>query len=159
MVHSSPCPVANTFYDNLCPFDITTLYLFCYMLKCVLIVVHWNMCFATTYPKLALNIKKYFSIPILKYYTNFNMYAYSISCISYKVTISNQFTFTPIGAIVVVIVWLDLQLPVQSLSITTNMSFNPTRARCTWYNIMWSSLSVTCERSIVFSRYCGFLHQ
>jgi hypothetical protein len=37
------------------------------------------MCFATTYPKLALNINKYFSIPILKYYTNFNMYAYSIS--------------------------------------------------------------------------------
>jgi hypothetical protein len=30
------------------------------------------------------------------------------------------------------------------------------RARCTRYNIMWSSLSVTCGRSVVFS---GFLHQ
>jgi hypothetical protein len=28
-------------------------------------------------------------------------------------------------------------------------------ARCTRYNIMWSSLSVTCGRSVVFS---GFLH-
>ena len=26
-------------------------------------------------------------------------------------------------------------------------------ARCTWYNIRWSSLSVTCDRSVVFSRY------
>ena len=26
------------------------------------------------------------------------------------------------------------------------------QARCTWYNIMWSSLSVTCDR------YSGFLH-
>ena len=23
------------------------------------------------------------------------------------------------------------------------------RARCTWYNIMWKSLSVTCDRSVV----------
>ena len=27
------------------------------------------------------------------------------------------------------------------------------------HNIMWSSLSVTCDRSVVFSRYSGFLHQ
>ena len=34
-------------------------------------------------------------------------------------------------------------------------------ARCsgTRYNIMWSSLSVTCDRSVVFSGYSGFLHQ
>ena len=32
-------------------------------------------------------------------------------------------------------------------------------ARCTWYNIMWSSLSVTCDKSVVFSWYSGFLHQ
>ena len=32
-------------------------------------------------------------------------------------------------------------------------------ARCTWYNIMWSSLSVTCSRSVVFFWYSGFLHQ
>ena len=27
----------------------------------------------------------------------------------------------------------------------------PLMARCTWYNNMWSSLSVTCDRSVVFS--------
>ena len=32
-------------------------------------------------------------------------------------------------------------------------------ARCTRYNIMWYSLSVTCGRSVVFSGYSGFLHQ
>ena len=31
--------------------------------------------------------------------------------------------------------------------------------RCTWYNIMWSSLSVTCGRSVVFFGYSDFLHQ
>jgi hypothetical protein len=31
--------------------------------------------------------------------------------------------------------------------------------RCTQYKIMWSSLSVTCDRSLVFSGYSGFLHQ
>ena len=31
-------------------------------------------------------------------------------------------------------------------------------ARCTQY-IMWWSLSVTCDRSVVFSEYSGFLHQ
>ena len=29
----------------------------------------------------------------------------------------------------------------------------------TMYNIMWSSLSVTCDRWVVFSRYSGSLHQ
>ena len=40
---------------------------------------------------------------------------------------------------VVVIVWsLDLQLPMQSVPITTNVvSLNPTQVRYTWYNIMW----------------------
>jgi hypothetical protein len=33
----------------------------------------------------------------------------------------------------------------------------PLMARCTWYNIMWSILSVTCGRSVVFSGYSGFL--
>jgi hypothetical protein len=32
----------------------------------------------------------------------------------------------------------------------------PLMARCTRYNIMWSSLSVTCDRSVVFS---SFLHK
>jgi hypothetical protein len=27
------------------------------------------------------------------------------------------------------------------------------------YNIMWQSLSVTCDRSGIFTRYSGFLHQ
>ena len=31
------------------------------------------------------------------------------------------------------------------------VSLNPTQARCTRYNIMWSSLSVTCDRSMIFS--------
>ena len=58
----------------------------------------------------------------------------------------------------VVIVWeLDLQLPMQSVPITTNIvSLNSAQARCTQYNIMWSSLPVTCGKSVVFS---GFLHQ
>ena len=32
-------------------------------------------------------------------------------------------------------------------------------ARCTRYNIMWYSLSVTCDRAVVFPGYSGFLHQ
>jgi hypothetical protein len=36
------------------------------------------------------------------------------------------------------------------------VSSNPAQARCTRYNIMWYSLSVNCDRSMVFS---AFLHQ
>ena len=32
----------------------------------------------------------------------------------------------------------------------------PLMARCTRHNFMWSSLSVTCDRSVVFSEYSGF---
>ena len=35
---------------------------------------------------------------------------------------------------------------------------SPLMARFTRYNIMWYSLSVTCDRSEVFSSYSGFLH-
>jgi hypothetical protein len=51
--------------------------------------------------------------------------------------------------------------PVSSkVHITANVvSSNPTQARCTRYNNMWSSLSLTCGRSVFFSGYCGFLHQ
>jgi hypothetical protein len=51
-----------------------------------------------------------------------------------------------------VIVWyLDLQLPVQSVHITTDIvSLNLDQGKV--YNIMWLSLSVTCDRSMVFSR-------
>ena len=47
---------------------------------------------------------------------------------------------------------VGLQLPMQSVPITTNIvSSNPAQAKCTQYNIMWSSLSVTCDMSVVFS--------
>jgi hypothetical protein len=41
-------------------------------------------------------------------------------------------------AVVVMIIWyLDLQLPMQSVPITTEVvSSNPTQMRCTQYNIM-----------------------
>jgi len=35
----------------------------------------------------------------------------------------------------------------------------PLMERCTRYNIMWSSLSVTRDRSVLSSGYCGFPHQ
>jgi hypothetical protein len=35
----------------------------------------------------------------------------------------------------------------------------PLLARYTQYNIMWYSLSVTCDRSVVFSVYSDFLYQ
>ena len=37
--------------------------------------------------------------------------------------------------------------------------YHAIHGRCTRYSIMWSSLSVTCARSVVFSRYSSFLHQ
>ena len=41
------------------------------------------------------------------------------------------------GAVVVIVWLLDLQLPIQSLPITTNVvSSNPVQARCNRYNIM-----------------------
>ena len=65
------------------------------------------------------------------------------------------------GSIVSVIVWwLDLQLPAQSVPISTKVvSSNLAEARCTRYNNMLWSLSVICDRSVVFSGYSGFLHQ
>jgi hypothetical protein len=35
----------------------------------------------------------------------------------------------------------------------------PVMSMCTQYNIIWSSLSVTCGRSVVFSWYSGFFYQ
>jgi hypothetical protein len=47
----------------------------------------------------------------------------------------------------------------QSVPITTNIvSSNHTTPRCNWYNIMLYSLSVNCDRSVVFSMCYGFLH-
>ena len=39
------------------------------------------------------------------------------------------------------------------------VSANPAQTMCTRHNIMWSSLSATCDRSVVFSVYSGFLQQ
>ena len=63
------------------------------------------------------------------------------------------------GAVLVVIVWyLDLQLPMQSVPITTDIaSLNLDQDEV--YNIMWWSLSVTGDRSVVFSGSSGFTHQ
>jgi hypothetical protein len=56
------------------------------------------------------------------------------------------------GTIVVVFVWLlDLQLPMKSEPITTNVvSLNPAQERCTRYNILWWSFPTICDRSGVF---------
>ena len=37
--------------------------------------------------------------------------------------------------------------------------WTPFTSRFTRYNIMWYSLSVTCDRSVVFSGYSCFIHQ
>ena len=60
---------------------------------------------------------------------------------------------------VAVIVWsLDLQLSMQSVPITTDVvSSNLDQGEV--YNIMWSSLSVTYDRSVDFSGSSGYLHQ
>ena len=55
-----------------------------------------------------------------------------------------------LGTVVMVIVWWsDLQLHKQSIPITTYVVIStPAQARCTLYNIMWWSMSVTCMRQI-----------
>jgi hypothetical protein len=51
-----------------------------------------------------------------------------------------------------------LQLPMQPVPITTDVaSSNLDQGEV--YNIMWWSLSVTYDRSVVFSGFSGFLHQ
>jgi hypothetical protein len=40
---------------------------------------------------------------------------------------------------VVIVWWLGLQLPMQSVPITTNVSLNPAQVRSTRYNIMFVS--------------------
>ena len=54
--------------------------------------------------------------------------------------------------------WIFNYLCNQCLSPVTWVR-TPFMARCTRCNIMWYSLSVTCNRSMVFSGYSGFLHQ
>jgi hypothetical protein len=55
--------------------------------------------------------------------------------------------------------WIYNYLCNQSLSPLRLWVRVPIIARCTRYNIMLLSLSVTCGRSVVFSGYFGFLHQ
>ena len=47
----------------------------------------------------------------------------------------------------------------QCLSSLILWVLTPFMVRCTRYSIMWYSLSVTCDRLVVFSRYSSFLHQ
>jgi hypothetical protein len=51
--------------------------------------------------------------------------------------------------------WIYNYLCNQCLSPLTLRVPNPFMGRCTRYNIMWESLSVTCGRSVVFSGYSG----
>jgi hypothetical protein len=54
--------------------------------------------------------------------------------------------------------WIYTELPVQSVHITTDVvSSNLDQGEV--YNIMWSSLSVTCDKSVVFSGSSCFVHQ
>ena len=57
------------------------------------------------------------------------------------------------ASVVVIVMQLDLQLPMQSVPITTEvLSSNPAQARFNRYIIIiWLSFSVTCDRSVVFS--------
>jgi hypothetical protein len=55
--------------------------------------------------------------------------------------------------------WIYNYLFSQCLSPLTFWIRTTLMARCTRYNIMWWSFSVTCDRSVVFSGYSGFLHQ
>ena len=58
-----------------------------------------------------------------------------------------------------VILKLDLKLSKQSATITA-IFFNSIifMARCTWYNIIWKTLSVTCDMSVIYFWILGFLH-
>ena len=55
--------------------------------------------------------------------------------------------------------WIYNYLCNQCLSPLKLWVWIPLMVKCTRYNIMWKSLSVTCDGSVVFSGYCGFLHQ
>ena len=55
-------------------------------------------------------------------------------------------------------IWIYNYLCNQCLSPLTLWVRTPFMTRCTRYNIMWSSLSVSCGMSVVFSGYSGF-HQ
>ena len=54
--------------------------------------------------------------------------------------------------------WLDLQLPVQSVPITTKV-VNPVLGEVYSIQHYVIKLSLTCNRPVVFSGYYSFLHQ
>ena len=54
----------------------------------------------------------------------------------------------------------DLMVVEFTVHITTYLWVRiPLFVKCTRYNIMWYSLSATCDRSVVFCGYSGFLYQ
>ena len=55
--------------------------------------------------------------------------------------------------------WINNYLWHQCLSALQLWVQNPLMVRCTRYNIMWWSLSLTCDRSVAFYGYFYFLHQ
>jgi hypothetical protein len=61
---------------------------------------------------------------------------------------------------VLIVRYLDLQLPVQSVPITSNVvSLNPVHGEVYLIQHYEISLSVTYDRSVVFSGYSGFFNQ
>jgi hypothetical protein len=61
---------------------------------------------------------------------------------------------------VLIVRYLDLQLPVQSVPITANVvSLNPVHGEVYLIQHYEISLSVTYDRSVVFSGYSGFFNQ
>ena len=55
--------------------------------------------------------------------------------------------------------WIWTSVSGRWFEIFSLMCSNPAQARCIRYNIMWSSLSVTYGKSMVFCGYSGFLSQ
>jgi hypothetical protein len=60
---------------------------------------------------------------------------------------------------VVIVMQLDLQLPMQSVHITTNaVSSYHAQTMSTQYDFMWSNLSATSDWSVHLSGYSSFHH-
>jgi hypothetical protein len=73
---------------------------------------------------------------------------------------TDNYSVKYLRAVVVVIVWyLDLQLPMQSVPTTTKIvSLNPAHGKVYLIPLYVINLSVISGRSVVFSGYLGFLH-
>jgi len=55
--------------------------------------------------------------------------------------------------------WIYSYLCNQCISPLTLWIRTPLMSRCTRCSIMWSSLTITCDRSVVLSGYSGLFHQ